>query len=167
MEKGLKRITKLLGGLTVTDGRTTVGNSKEGDMMTGKCIVAPIIMGDPITGTKLRVAHIAGHQVVVGDHYEDGALGFHIPHGTVLPLFLLEDMWLVGKLAGKDKNRVKAREIHGVFSDGLVYGSCYFLDEKDGIVYHESRSWDPFWAEGQDVAELLINKVGEPYITFR
>lgn len=135
--------------------------------MNGKCLVAPIILGDIILGTKLRVAEVAGHTVVVGDHYEDGVLGFHVPHGAILPLSLLEDMWLVGRLAGKAKNRVQAREIHGVLSDGLFYGSRYHT-EMDGVrTYHHSRSWQEGWLEGQDVAQMLVDTSGSSLITFK
>lgn len=120
------------------------------------------------TKPTLQIGEIAGHQVVVGDHYEEGNLGFYIPPGAVLPQRILSDMWLwnsehnKGRLAGKRGDRVKAREMDGVMSDGLFYGAYYFNrndEDYDFDNYHPitTQSWNEDWVDGQDVsAELGI-----------
>ena len=86
---------------------------------------------------------------MVGDHYDDGVLGFFIPEGAIVPDKLAEEMWVKGKLAGKRRNRVKARMMDGVHSDGLFYGSRYYATGE----YIDSPSWNPTWVVGQDVSE--------------
>ena len=113
-------------------------------------VVGRISLQDHPTVAHLQVGTIAGHTVVVGRHYDEGTLGFFIPDGVIIPDKLAEEMWVKGKLAGKNRDRVKAREIHGVFSEGLFYGSRYFVVES-GKIYVESASWNPDWVEGQDV----------------
>jgi hypothetical protein len=121
------------------------------------CIVGRIKLS-PHPDPQLRVGEINGHVVVVGDHYDDGTLGFFIPDGAIIPDKLAEEMWVKGKLAGKQRNRVKARDFKGVFSEGLFYGSRYFLLTTTlwvpgGRTYHDSPSWNPAWKEGDDVTE--------------
>jgi hypothetical protein len=102
----------------------------------------------------LQIAEIHGHQVVVGKHYEEGQMGFFIPDGAIVPDKLLSEMWLYdfekgrGKLSGKRGNRVKAREMHGVISEGLFYGAYYFENGKR----IESPSWRDSWKNKDDVS---------------
>lgn len=119
-----------------------------------KCLVYRIRL-TPHSDPKLMIGQLGDHQVVVGNHYDDGVLGFHIPVGAIVPDEILKDMWLLGKLSGSKKNKVKAREMKGILSDGLFYGSRYFVDKDDGRFYIESRSWNPKWKEGDDVAAEL------------
>ena len=129
-----------------------------------QCMVGPICFLDTPESLKvrgLRLAMVCGHQVVVGDHYDAGVLGFHIPDGAVVPQKILEEMWLwnhetgKGRLGGKRGDRVKRREIEGVTSNGLFYGARYWVvHEKDGPrEYIDSPSWRPEWYAGKDVAE--------------
>lgn len=119
------------------------------------CFVYRIKLSDHPNNPKLKIGKLGNLTVVVGDHYDDEVLGFHIPEGSLVPQNLLEDMWLVGKLAGKQRNRVKNREMFGVMSEGLFYGSRFFTVNDGQKVYHESRAWNPNWKEGDDVAEQL------------
>jgi hypothetical protein len=123
-----------------------------------RCVVAPIhFKSDHPTADFLQVAEVAGHQIVVGRHYDEGTLGVFFPDGAVISQKLAEEMRVAGRLAGKQKNRVKARDFLGVFSEGLFYGSVFF-DVVDGVkVYASGSSFDPDWVEGQDVtAELGV-----------
>lgn len=71
---------------------------------------------------RLDLARIDDYRCVVGrDQYQVGQLVAYIPEAAVLPEWLIEKLGLVGKLAGKDKNRVKAVKLRGVLSQGLVY----------------------------------------------
>jgi hypothetical protein len=92
--------------------------------------------------SRLMVFTVGGNTVVTGDHYSEGQLGFFIPVGAIVPHKLLEEMWLVGKLGGNKRNRVKAREQFGVMSEGLFYGS-------------QGASWNPAWKAGDDVTDEL------------
>lgn len=119
------------------------------------CIVGKLVdLHHHPKGDNLDVGTINGHQVVVGRHYEDGQLGFFIPEGAIVPDKILAEMWLYdfekghGMLSGKRGNRVKARDMHGVKSEGLFYGAYYFENGKRV----ESPSWNEEWKEGKDVA---------------
>jgi hypothetical protein len=110
-----------------------------------KCPVAKISLSDHPTNPNMQIGNVAGHTVVVGRHYDEGTLGFYIPPGAIIPDKIAEEMWLKGKLAGAKKNRVKAREIQGVASEGLFYGSRYWVIQDGQSVYVESPSWNPSW----------------------
>ena len=69
----------------------------------------------------LELAVIGGYRAIVklGD-FKAGDLVVYIPEQSIVPQWLLERMGLEGRLAGKDKNRVKAIKLRGVLSQGLV-----------------------------------------------
>jgi hypothetical protein len=111
-----------------------------------RCPVAPIRLERIIDAARgFWAASVAGRQVVVGDHYQDGQLGVYLPPGAILPEVILREMWLwndalgKGRLAGKRGDRVTARTIAGRRSDGLFYGS-------------QGRHFDHAWPVGQDAA---------------
>lgn len=116
--------------------------------VTKRVIVNPITFADHPTNPKLKVGRVGDAQVVTGDHYTQGQLGFFVPEGGVVPEKLLREMWLwngelgKGRLGGKKGDRVKSRDMDGVRSDGLFYGS-------------QGESWNPAWVAGQDVTDEL------------
>lgn len=65
---------------------------------------------------------------VVGDYrsivrkgqFVTGDLGVYIPEGAIVPDWLIEKIGLTGKLAGPQKNRVKAMKLRGILSQGLI-----------------------------------------------
>lgn len=127
-----------------------------------KCIVAKITNLKPHPKySHLVVAQVAGHQVIVGNHYEEGTLGFFIPEGAIVPEKLLREMWLwnegknIGMLGGKQGNRVQARERGGVRSEGLFYGSCWWEATDSCQGWRTSASWKPHWKEGDDVTKAV------------
>jgi hypothetical protein len=122
-----------------------------------RCIVFPIhFKSDHPTTPSLQVAEVGGHQVVVGRHYDEGTLGIFLPDGAIVPDKLASEMRVLGKLAGKRRNRVKARDFLGVFSEGLFYGSAFFDQDVNGQkTYDVGPSWNPDWIEGQDVTEEI------------
>ena len=64
----------------------------------------------------------AGIRCVVGkESYADGDLAAYIPEGAICPEWLIAELGLEGKLAGSKKNRVKAVQLRGSLSQGLVY----------------------------------------------
>lgn len=69
----------------------------------------------------LELAQVGGyHAVVPKGAYVTGDCALYIPEAAVLPPDLIEEIGLVGKLAGPDKNRVKAVRLRGALSQGIV-----------------------------------------------
>ena len=66
---------------------------------------------------------------VVGDYrsivrkgqFKTGDLGVYIPEAAVCPDWLIRELGLEGRLAGKKHNRVKAVKLRGILSQGLIY----------------------------------------------
>ena len=69
----------------------------------------------------IELAVVGDYRSVVrkGD-FRAGDLAVYIPEASLLPERLIEKMGLTGKLAGKDKNRVKAVKLRGCLSQGLL-----------------------------------------------
>jgi RNA ligase (TIGR02306 family) len=65
---------------------------------------------------------------VVGDYrsivrkgqFRTGDLGVYIPEAAIIPHWLIQELGLEGKLAGKNKNRVKAVKLRGILSQGVI-----------------------------------------------
>jgi len=78
---------------------------------------------EPIEGADMIELAVVGdyRSVVRKGDYKSGQLAVYIPEGAVLPEWLIERMGLTGKLAGKQKNRVKAVRLRGCLSQGLLY----------------------------------------------
>jgi hypothetical protein len=70
---------------------------------------------------------------VVGDHYDEGVLGIFIPDGAIIPDKLVD----------------------GIFSEGLFYGSRFWVVEWGEKVYNDGPSFSPSWKEGDDVSEAI------------
>jgi RNA ligase (TIGR02306 family) len=69
----------------------------------------------------LELAEVGKYRAVVRkDQFQDGDYALYIPEQAVLPPELLEELGLTGKLAGRDKNRVKAIRLRGELSQGIV-----------------------------------------------
>lgn len=117
----------------------------------------------------LELAIVGDYRCVVRKHqFVDGSLCVYIPEQSVLPQWLIEHLGLEGKLAGKNKNRVKAVKLRGILSQGLVYP----VDQVDGqpfITIGPRTEIDPegymlLVEEGQNVAEEMGIKKYEPPI---
>jgi RNA ligase (TIGR02306 family) len=107
----------------------------------------------------IELAKVGDYLSIVkkGD-FQTGDLGVYIPEAAICPNWLIVELGLEGKLAGKDKNRVKAIKLRGVLSQGLVlrvkcvdgiYGidnEHHFLSVKEGDVVTEFlgiAKWEP------------------------
>ena len=102
---------------------------------------------------RLELAAIGGFRCVVGkDSYVDGDLAAYIPEGAICPDWLITELGLEGKLAGSRKNRVKAVQLRGALSQGLVF------PVRDGMIRGRQV------VEGDDVTELLELVKYEPPI---
>jgi len=90
----------------------------------------------------LELAKVDDYRCVVKKgEFKTGDLVAYIPEASIVPETLLAEMGLTGRLAGPEKNRLKAVKLRGELSQGLVYPAR------------------PHWKEGDDVtAELGIVK---------
>jgi RNA ligase (TIGR02306 family) len=78
---------------------------------------------DPIENADaIEVVRIGGYRCVVkkGD-YKVGDVAAYIPEDTLVPLRILRELGLEGRLVGPEKNRVKAIKLRGVLSQGILY----------------------------------------------
>lgn len=83
------------------------------------------------------------YEVICGrDQYKVGDRVIYIPEAAILPDEMIEAMGLTGKLAGKDKNRVKAARLRGVLSQGLVCGCKEYFQKDDGSVVEATPGLD-------------------------
>lgn len=115
--------------------------------------VSRVVVRPHENADRLAIASVEGYDCVVGipstgKRLSTGDLVAYIPADSILPPELIRSLQAggqIGKLAGKDANRVKPVRLRGVFSLGIVL---------------EAR---PEWTEGQDVAEELgITKYEPP-----
>ena len=106
-------------------------------MSTFEVMVRPIQILNHPDADSLEIAQVLGYQCVVRKGLWQDGLAVYIPEQALVPQNILEEMGLVGMLAGPEKNRVTARRFRGVFSQGLLYPAR------------------PEWVEGQDVAQEL------------
>jgi RNA ligase (TIGR02306 family) len=112
--------------------------------------IEPIAEADSI-----ELAVVGDYRSVVGKgQYKPDQPVVYIPEGSVLPSWLISKLGLEGRLAGSDKNRVKAIKLRGCLSQGLVYPLTYMgdniylnVDLAEGVVRDVNI--------GDDVADLL------------
>ena len=116
-------------------------------MSTFTVIVERVLIYCHPQADRLEIAQVGDYQSVVGKGtFQTNDLVAYIPEQALVPQNLLAEMGLEGRLAGKDKNRVKAVRLRGVVSQGL----CYPAREE--------------WQEGADVTEALGITKWEPPI---
>lgn len=93
---------------------------------------------------RLELAAIGGYRCVVPKgRYEPGDLAAYIPEGAIVPDAVIAELGLEGRLAGPQKNRVKAIRLRGTLSQGLVYPARGEKLRATGV------------QEGDDVTEAL------------
>ena len=70
----------------------------------------------------LEIARVGDYRSIVQKgQYKTGDLGVYIPEQSILPQWLISRLGLEGRLAGSNKDRVKAIKLRGVLSQGIVY----------------------------------------------
>lgn len=123
---------------------------------------------------RLSIIKIGGYVTISakledGSHrYKQGDLVVYVPEGALVPEWALKryGFWDVGKdrglLSGSACNRVKAKKLRGVFSQGLLFpvGMTYpsGLPYGTGVVRGEDKgdeANETFVNEGDNVAEFL------------
>lgn len=88
------------------------------------CPVVQITIEPHPNADQLEIARVIGkdYNLVVGKGtWHDGDFAVYIPEQSLLPTNVIEELDLVGMLAGSGKNRVKAIRLRGVISQGLLY----------------------------------------------
>lgn len=114
----------------------------------------------------LELAQVGLYRAVVGKGvYRTGDYALYIPEQAVLPPDLIEEIGLTGRLAGKEKDRVKAIRLRGELSQGIVCRphalSRLWRVEGEAVADFASPDFDPVIAarEGTDFAvDLGITK---------
>jgi len=97
--------------------------------------------------------------VKVGDYrsivrkgqFKTGDIGVYIPEAAIVPDWLIAELGLEGKLAGKDKNRVKAIKLRGCLSQGLIVP---IIEEIDAYRLNNENTYMEIYI-GEDVTEFL------------
>ena len=118
-------------------------------MATFAVIVERLAIEPHPNADRLEIARVGDYQSIVAKgSYRTGDLAAYIPEGAVVPERVLEELGLVGRLAGPEANRVKAVRLRGVLSQGICYSA------REG------------WRQGQDVTEALgVTKYEPPVPT--
>ncbi len=107
-------------------------------MSTFAVKVVTVIVEPHPNAQALEIARVADYLAVVGKgQFRTGDTVAYLPEGAVLPISLIEEMGLTGRLAGAAHNRVKAVRLRGALSQGLCLAAR------------------PNWRLGQDVAQEL------------
>lgn len=130
----------------------------------------------------IELAKVGDYRSIVRKgQFETGGLGVYIPEGAIVPDWLITELGLEGKLAGKAKNRVKAVKLRGILSQGLIvpmveypfstYVDVVGYDAKGMMVglrkpipERDNGSFVEFAPEGTDVTEFLGITKWEPPI---
>ena len=130
-------------------------------MATFECKVYKLTIEPHNNADALELAVVGDYRSIVRKGaFKTGDLGVYIPESAVLPEWLIVELGLEGRLAGKAKNRVKAVKLRGVLSQGLIYpvelGMIKAVD-LTGMNYFNVQ-------EGMDVTSILEVIKYEPVI---
>ena len=136
-----------------------------------KAEVVKLLIEEHPNADALELAVIGDYKaIVVKNQFRSGDLAVYIPEQSIVPAWLIAEMGLEGRLAGKQQNRVKAIKLRQALSQGLVVplivdigpsGETFVTLEymKDGTLVYEFNL-----EEGDDVTELLGITKWEPKI---
>ena len=91
-------------------------------MSTFEVKVYKLVIEEHPNADALEVARVGDFMCLVRkDMYQTGDLAVYIPEAAIVPVDIIEELGLEGRLSGKQKNRVKAIKLRGVLSQGLIY----------------------------------------------
>jgi hypothetical protein len=138
-------------------------------MATFECKVYELRIEEHHNADALELAVVGDYRSIVRKGaYATGDMGVYIPEGAIVPEWLIEELGLTGRLAGKQKNRVKAVKLRGVLSQGLIMPvinewkgvhTVWNGGENKGTRYPETTLF-----EGDDLTEFLGITKYEPVI---
>lgn len=90
-------------------------------MSTFKVTIEELVIHPHPNADALELAQVGMYRAVVAKGaYRTGDYALYIPEQAVLPAGLIDELGLTGRLAGGDKNRVKAIRLRGELSQGIV-----------------------------------------------
>lgn len=114
---------------------------------------------------KLEIAQIKGYQCVVGKgQVQTGDVIVYIPEQSIVPEWIIKRLGLEGRLAGSNKNRVKAVKLRQSLSQGIVYPVNKGITSLTICMEDPSELVEVFM--GQNVAEIMgITKYEVPIPT--
>lgn len=108
---------------------------------------------------RIKLATVNGYQSIVSADYKVGDPVVYISEQSILPPDLITFLGLEGRLAGADKNRVKAIKMGGVLSQGIIMRAPTvpdFVDEDGLDKWFGVTKWEP------SIPTHLSGKVGRP-----
>lgn len=126
--------------------------------------ILPVTIEEHPNADALELARVGDYRCIVQKgKFKNGDMVAYIPEAAIVPEWMLKELGLEGKLAGKAKNRVKAIKLRGIVSQGIVYRTRVFepnignywiaVPASDDDTFN---AWDlRMVREGQDVAEML------------
>ena len=92
------------------------------DTASLEALVWEVTVEDHPNADRLDVVKCGEYTAISGkDDYKTGYLAVFIPSGAIVSDEILEEIGLTGKLAGKQKNRVKPSKLRGILSEGILY----------------------------------------------
>lgn len=101
-------------------------------MSVMECPVVRVKIEPHPQADKIEIALVGGYKSIVRKgQFESGGLAVYIPEGALLPEWLLREMEMwdelngCGTLHGGAGNRVKAKKLRGIMSQGLLYPIKY------------------------------------------
>lgn len=122
------------------------------DIVRPKCPVVALEIEDHPDADALELAKVGGYRAVVRKgEFDNGDHAVYIPEGSIVPDYLLDRLGLTGRLAGKQKNRVKAIRLRGALSQGLLVPLIRVPGEEDVWVVER-------WFGGVEPAEVGDDK---------
>lgn len=138
-------------------------------MATFEVKVYPLRIEEHPNADTLELAVVGDYRSIVRKgQFKTGDLGVYIPESAIVPENVLFQLGLIDKLAGKDKNRVKAVKLRGILSQGIVLpvsqdgdrGTVYisYTDPETGVDDYLTVN------EGDEVSEFLHIVKYEPPI---
>lgn len=90
-------------------------------MATFECKVYKLTIETHNNADALELAVVGDYRsIVMKGAFKTGDLGVYIPEAAIVPEWLIAQLGLEGRLAGKAQNRVKAIKLRGVLSQGLI-----------------------------------------------
>lgn len=133
-------------------------------MATFECKVYKLKIEEHPNADALELAVVGDYcSIVRKGQFKTGDLGVYVPEAAIIPEWLIEKLGLTDRLAGKQKNRVKAAKLRGILSQGLI------VPVTNGVLTRNNSGADEdtlFVSEGDDVTEFLgITKYEPPIPT--
>lgn len=118
-------------------------------MSTLKVTAERLVVHEHPNADALELAQVGLYRAVVPKGvYHTGDYAIYIPEQAILPPGLIEELGLVGRLAGSNKNRVKAVRLRGELSQGIV---CL----PEAIVHPGMDGLETAFLAGTDFADEL------------